>query len=128
MTTLFFRGTLGDSISVTFVEIWDEKSVIAYIFMVVCLIYVFLAMFTILNMLIGILCEVVSAVSEAAKEEAVVDNLRETLLGILEQFDEDGNQSVSKDEFELLIKDPEAVKALESKDEFELLIKDPEAV
>jgi hypothetical protein len=118
MTTLFYRGTLGDNVEYFFLELWEEaeKTSLAYIFMGAALIFIFLSMFTVLNLLIGVLCEVVAAVSASSKEEILVDNLRETLLGILEQFDEDGNQTVSKDEFELLIKDPEAVKALESVD------------
>jgi hypothetical protein len=119
MTTLFFRGTLGDSVEGVFHEIWyvaRTETGIAYIFMGAFFLFVFLSMFTVLNMLIGILCEVVAAISASSREEVLVDTVRETLLSVLQQFDEDGNNCVSKDEFELLMKDPGAVDALASLD------------
>ena len=64
-----------------------------------CLHIIFLSMFTVLNMLIGVLCEVVSALSARSKEETLIDNVRETLLGLLQEFDKDGNHTIGKSEF-----------------------------
>merc|ERR1719387_1953193 len=60
---LFFAATLGDNILQVFLEIY----VINWFMALVYLVMVFLCMFTLLNMLIGILCGVVDQVSQASK-------------------------------------------------------------
>ena len=44
-----------------------------------------------MNMLIGVLCEVVSVVSAQSKEEILIDKVRETLLDLLSEFDDSWN-------------------------------------
>ena len=93
----------------------DNKN-IAYVFVGVFLLYMFLSMFTVLNMLIGVLCEVVSAVSKASEEEVKVDAVRETLLDLLGQFDTDGNHTIGYDEYLAFCNHKEAQKALKGLD------------
>ena len=117
MSTLFYNLTLGDSISGVWSDLWEaayesEDGTVFYVFLIVFAIYVFLSMFTVLNMLIGVLCEVVSALSARSKEETLIDNVRETLLHLLMEFDTDGNQTIGKDEFQQFCDAPIAQKAL----------------
>jgi hypothetical protein len=119
MTTLFYAGTLGDGIW----DLWKDLEQVGhdgdsrgYIFLVVFFAYVFLSMFTILNMLIGVLCEVVTAVSEQSKEETLIDYVRDTLLHVLNEIDADGNGTVSRVEFAQLCQDPRCLAALEDLD------------
>ena len=116
MSTLFYAGTLGDSIWQIWQDIWQlgkEGDPKGYIFLGVFFLYVFLSMFTILNMLIGVLCEVVTAVSQESKEETLIHYVQSTLLTVIEEIDESGNGMVSREEFVKLIKDPRAIKAFE---------------
>jgi len=76
--------------------------------------FVLLATYTVMNMLIGVLCEVVSAVAAAEKEQMQVSFAREKLGGILDELDEDGNGKISQDEFAGLLNNREACIALHS--------------
>jgi hypothetical protein len=119
MTTLFYVGTLGDSIWMVWQDIWQlgkDGTPAGYIFMVVFFAYVFLSMFTILNMLIGVLCEVVAAVSEDSKEETLIDYVKDTLLRVLKDIDEDDNGMISRNEFAVLCSDERSKKAFEDLD------------
>merc|ERR1719235_1370836 len=77
------------------------------------IVFILVSALTILNMLIGVLCEVVSAVAEAEKEKAVVTYVKATLIDVLNDLDKDGTGTISKDEFAVLLEVPSAVKALE---------------
>jgi hypothetical protein len=107
MSNLFYIGTLGDNIGAVFLEIFYTDYVCGVLFVL----YIFLTMFTVLNMLIGVLCEVVSAISEQSKEEILVDYVKETLLKVLLEFDDEGDGLVSRKEFEALMDNPDARKA-----------------
>jgi hypothetical protein len=78
------------------------------------LFWVLLSSFTILNMLIGVLCEVVSAVAAAEKENNVVQYVKDTLLGVLHTFDADGNEKICEDEFAEFVSHPDTKAPLES--------------
>merc|ERR1719230_2567530 len=63
-----------------------------------------------LNMLLGILVEVVANTGEGEKARIKEENFREAVSSILGEMDEDSNKKVSKDEFHKM-KDHETVKA-----------------
>ena len=65
-----------------------------------------------MSMLIGVLCEVVSQVSRAEKENAAVKLMRNTLVDKMKTLDEDGSGSISKDEMRAVLKDPHLVEVL----------------
>jgi len=69
--------------------------------------FIFFSSFTVLNLLIGVLCDVVSGVAVAEKEQSAVNYLRSTLLDILECHDQNGDSAIQKDEFKLLMRNPE---------------------
>jgi hypothetical protein len=108
MICLFYSGTLGDNITFIFEEIKARKWSMA----VVYLVYVFLTMFTVLNMLIGVLCEVVSEVDAKSKEDILIDYVRETLLKTLMEIDEESDGMISRREFEALMENEDARAAL----------------
>merc|ERR1719210_951790 len=66
----------------------------------------------VLNMLIGGLCAVVTAVAAAEKEKALVNYVKSKLFDVLHRLDEDQNGTISKSEFDQLVHIPEAVTAL----------------
>jgi len=77
-------------------------------------VYIVLASMTVMNMLIGVLCEVISAVAEEEKEGMIVDEVNEKFGEIVKQLDTNNDGTLSWDEFKLILDYPEALKALES--------------
>lgn len=75
------------------------------------LFYIF-ASLTIMNMLIGILCDVVATVAESEKEDALVSEMENTITGLAISLDERQRHSISKEEFDKIIQYPEMTLAL----------------
>jgi len=76
------------------------------------LIYMVIASLTVLNMLIGVMCEVVSMVSQAETEAMVAQNLKDKISKMLHILDVDNNKGISQDEFRFLLQNPAAMRAL----------------
>lgn len=77
------------------------------------LVFILLTALTVMNMLIGVLCEVVSAVAANEKEEAAIRVMKQTILIELKKFD-DGDGLIDEDELNELMADPYSVTVLES--------------
>jgi hypothetical protein len=75
--------------------------------------FILLSSFTVLNMLIGVLCEVVTETSNHEAENAMVELVREEITAVFEQIDTSGDGTVSKDEFNLMKDKVEVREALE---------------
>jgi len=71
------------------------------------LLFIFLSSFTVLNMLIGIVCEVVSNVSKHEKAEEEARFLKNNLMNILDCYDKDEDQSIGPEEFTTFFNNPE---------------------
>eukprot|EP00929_Paragymnodinium_shiwhaense_P110759 TRINITY_DN7799_c0_g8_i1.p1 TRINITY_DN7799_c0_g8~~TRINITY_DN7799_c0_g8_i1.p1 ORF type:complete len:795 (-),score=181.08 TRINITY_DN7799_c0_g8_i1:103-2487(-) len=114
MHTLFLYGTLLDSPGSVTRELGKESFVFALAFYGFAL----LAAFTVLNMLIGVLCEVVSAVAAIEKESITCSMVKEGVEQILEEtgIDQDGDNMISQAEFESILDNPEAIRLLKSVD------------
>lgn len=77
-------------------------------------IYVALASLTIMNMLIGVLCEVISAVAAEESEFAMIDKVHEKFGALVERVDDNNDGTISWDEFKGILDLPETLAALES--------------
>merc|ERR1711998_240327 len=64
-------------------------------------------------MLIGVLCEVVSAVTQEEKDEAAVRMVKQSILVELKKFD-DGDGEVTKEELDKVMADPHSKAVLHS--------------
>jgi len=71
------------------------------------LLFILLSFFTLMNMLIGILCEVVFSVKQSDKREAEIAYLQLHMGEILECYDKDDDAKLGPEEFDLLMKNPE---------------------
>jgi hypothetical protein len=109
MFTLLVAGTICDDITAVADSLKDESPILCAIFFE----FVVVAAFMMLNMLIGILCEVVTAVSEAEKEKAAVSFLKERLLHVLQEVDQTRAGRISKQEFSTFVMHPEAKQTFE---------------
>merc|ERR1719265_1392655 len=99
-----------DSFS-TFMFAMKEQSMACFI---LTWIYIALASLTVMNMLIGVLCEVISAVAQEEGESMMVDKVNEKFASIVEELDTDGSGKISWEEFQQIIDFPVALNALES--------------
>jgi len=113
MNTLLLRGTLPDLAD--FVNDVGSENIM---FSVVLLVFILLSSLTVMNMLVGVLVEVVSVVSSVEKETMSVSRVKRVVTSLLQDtgIDQDGNAQISKDEFELLLLDPHAARILQEID------------
>jgi len=109
MHNLILYGTFLDALS-DFLKDVQAESVPCFI---LSWVYIMLAALTIMNMLIGVLCEVISAVAAEEKESAMVDQVREKFESIVTRLDDNHDGILSWKEFQLMLAFPEAVDALE---------------
>eukprot|EP00927_Polykrikos_kofoidii_P001663 TRINITY_DN10635_c0_g6_i1.p1 TRINITY_DN10635_c0_g6~~TRINITY_DN10635_c0_g6_i1.p1 ORF type:complete len:766 (-),score=142.67 TRINITY_DN10635_c0_g6_i1:342-2639(-) len=111
MWTLFMDGTLLDGVSITSREMMHKEAYAAFF---VLLVFVLMSAMTVMNMLIGVLCEVVTAVAAAEKEDAAIRLVKETVLVMLQKLDEDGSGEISKEEMNMVFDDKGALAVLSS--------------
>merc|ERR1719161_3332850 len=81
---------------------------------VVFWIYMFLGALTVMNMLIGIVCEVMSEVSDTEKAKLESDQMTQALQSVLQEIDQDFDGFVSKDEVASMMDNSEAIAAMRS--------------
>jgi len=79
---------------------------------VMFVVFVFFSIFCVLNMLIGILCEVVATVKTVESERMDLDILKSTLKSVLQEIDVNHDGMISKAEFLLMFEKPRAIEAL----------------
>merc|ERR1719321_2374349 len=110
MMTLLFDGVIPDEADVVRLL---APSGLGYQLLMIS--YILLASLTVMNMLVGVLCEVVSVVSSVEKEQSLVNYVRGTLLHMLQTsgIDADGDNLISRPEFEALVQTPQAAKAIQ---------------
>ncbi|CAJ1376440.1 unnamed protein product [Effrenium voratum] len=109
MQSLFLHGTLLDSISDLVADFITQEQYLA-----LALLYAFLILsaITIANMLIGVICEVITAVAAAEKEAIQITWVKETLNRVMGCTDENFDGKLQKSEFFMIAQDKDAVRAL----------------
>jgi len=110
MYSLIVYGTFLDSLA----EFCDDIRAESTPCLIVVAIFVVLASMTVMNMLIGILCEVISAVAVEEKETMVTEKVYDKLGSIVRTLDKDGDSTVSFRELCLIMEEPEALEVLNS--------------
>lgn len=110
MVTLLFEATLPDLN--TFVTSVGRHHM-GYAF--VCMLYILLASLTVMNMLVGVLIEVVSVVSAVEKEQMQVNFVKSKLEEMMDVtgLDTDTDTKISRREFENLLLNPRAAKIIQ---------------
>jgi len=112
MSTLLLRGTLPD-LADLIEEVGNQHELYAAFF----LLFVLLSSLTVLNMLVGVLVEVVGVVSAVEKEQMTVQFVKWKLLDLLkahgiEEEDCNGEMEISRSEFETLLLNPTAARMI----------------
>eukprot|EP00927_Polykrikos_kofoidii_P084895 TRINITY_DN9081_c0_g1_i2.p1 TRINITY_DN9081_c0_g1~~TRINITY_DN9081_c0_g1_i2.p1 ORF type:complete len:652 (-),score=149.45 TRINITY_DN9081_c0_g1_i2:16-1971(-) len=110
MHTLLVHGTLMDNIGELVYELIEESVINAVVFYI----FVLISALTVMNMLIGVLCEVVSAVAATEKEQLTVTYVKGQVQEILRQggVDQDGDGMISKVEFAQILENAQAARIL----------------
>eukprot|EP00931_Biecheleriopsis_adriatica_P115140 TRINITY_DN90977_c0_g1_i1.p1 TRINITY_DN90977_c0_g1~~TRINITY_DN90977_c0_g1_i1.p1 ORF type:complete len:634 (+),score=153.24 TRINITY_DN90977_c0_g1_i1:268-1902(+) len=99
--SLTMHGTFLDAVSDIMGALLQE-SVIGFVIMYI---FVIISAITIMNMLIGVLCEVITAVSDAETEALRVAWMTETLKTALDGADENSDGFIDVDEFYRMLSD-----------------------
>lgn len=108
MNCLLLQGVFADQAS--FLQNLQQFDIEYYLFMLSYLVFVSL---TVMNMLIAVLCEVVSVVAQVDKEENSMRELKSKIGDVLKSLGvPEGAQEVSKEHFSNLADNPEAVRSL----------------
>mmetsp|Transcript_69266 Transcript_69266/g.150761 ORF Transcript_69266/g.150761 Transcript_69266/m.150761 type:complete len:564 (+) Transcript_69266:124-1815(+) len=118
MLTLLVMGTILDDVTACTDTIRASGN---YMMLLCFIVYILLNSFTMMNMLVGILVEVVGSTAEGEKNRMLEENVRESIRTIFGKMDQDGSGVISRNEFLKNARHRTVMKALE-----ELNIKDKE--
>eukprot|EP00928_Gymnodinium_smaydae_P064265 TRINITY_DN47656_c0_g1_i1.p1 TRINITY_DN47656_c0_g1~~TRINITY_DN47656_c0_g1_i1.p1 ORF type:complete len:499 (+),score=102.74 TRINITY_DN47656_c0_g1_i1:149-1645(+) len=108
MYSLLVYATLLDDLS----DFMDSLRFQSGPLLLLAFIFIGLAALTVMNMLIGVLCEVVSAVAEKEREEIQRANVVEQMFNIISSLDTNSNARICYREFAEIMQKPEALRAL----------------
>eukprot|EP00928_Gymnodinium_smaydae_P034484 TRINITY_DN2441_c0_g2_i3.p1 TRINITY_DN2441_c0_g2~~TRINITY_DN2441_c0_g2_i3.p1 ORF type:complete len:688 (-),score=152.33 TRINITY_DN2441_c0_g2_i3:34-1914(-) len=110
MSTLLLRATLPDM-----AEVVEDVGKDSFWLACLMLVFILLSSLTVLNMLVGVLCEVVSVVSSVEKERMTVRFMKVKLLELInrEGIDANCNQNISRDEFMDLLLHPQGIRVIQ---------------
>jgi hypothetical protein len=114
MLMLTFHGALLDEAGEMMSELRSEVPSCSVVFGIVIL----LSAITMMNLLIGVLCEVMFTVAKTEKKKDVEANFRSTIDTILDEFhnDTDGDGLISVEEFRHIMRHERTFKALREVD------------
>lgn len=110
MYSLIIHATFLDDLADFADSIRAESSIC----LIISVIFIILASMTVMNMLIGVLCEVISAVAEEEREAMITDKVYEKFSKICERLDSNLNGRLSWPEFQQIMASPDALAALDS--------------
>ena len=74
--------------------------------------FIFLSAFTILNMLVGVLVDVINRMSKAEKLRVNIEFVRATIVKVLRDIDRKGEGKLTRLEFDKLVSSPQVREAL----------------
>lgn len=103
MRHLLIMATILDDITACVTAIRSSENMFMLMMFWAC---VLISSFTLFNMLLGILCEVVEATAEGERAKAEDLVLHETMLKFFAQMDTDKNGVITRQEFSLMSQDP----------------------
>jgi len=109
MWTLLTQGAFMEGVYESTQCLLEERQYGAFIAFCV---FVILSAFTVMNLLIGVLCDVVNKVTTAEKEEQDIRSLQKSIMVTLKELDDDDSGLLSKQEIQEVFEEPGAMKVL----------------
>jgi len=110
MRHLLIMGTILDDLTACTNAIRNSGSISMLLIFFVC---VLISSFTLFNMLLGILCEVVEATGNNEQAKAELENLHTTMTHFFKAMDLDGNGEISRNEFVGMCRDEVVMQQME---------------
>jgi len=107
MYSLLFYGIFLDNVGPLSRDLKAEP-----VLLCVFLLFVLIGALTVMNMLVGVLCEVVTAVAATEQEEMLVSYVHDKLSRVMALLDSDGGGTISKLEFIGILDNADAVRCL----------------
>lgn len=114
MWTLFLDGTLLDGVGDLLRTLLDMGEWNTICSVIVFLFFILLSALTVMNMLVGVLCEVVSTVAQDEKDAAAIRLVKQSILVELKKFDEEGLGLISRAELGKVMTNKHALTVLRS--------------
>jgi hypothetical protein len=111
---LFIMGTILDDITLCCNSIRSSEK--PHTMLAAFILFVLISSFTMLNMLIGILCEVVCATGEGERNKNTEAHVREAITNLFRRMDKDNNGEITRDEFLSMKRDKDVMSALQELD------------
>lgn len=109
MQTLVTQGTLLDNIT----DLMDMLRATDWFSVLLMYVFIVLSAVTVMNMLIGVLCEVINGVAAAEKEMIQVSYVKDVIQKVMQMgIDQNGDGFIQKEEFFAMLGHLEAVEAL----------------
>jgi len=101
--TLFTRGVLGDNLDETVQAILDQSLVLMWLFFI----FFAITFATLLNMLIGVICEVISDSAAEEEEENSRHMIEDTIVNAFHDIDQNSDGTVCVDEWNQMCDNPD---------------------
>lgn len=108
INSLLLDGVLPDNAQIVN-DLADEE----WYYWPIIMFFLLLAALTVMNMLVGVLVEVVGTVAEAEKESMAVTEMRDQLEKVMKELDGDNTGCISKSEFGKILLNRNAAKLLQ---------------
>jgi len=96
MLSLLVMGTILDDVTACTDAIRATKNMWMLLAFIM---YILINSFTMMNMLVGILVEVMARIAEGEQQKTLEDGVRDSMMRVLSSIDEDNSQTVTKTEF-----------------------------
>merc|ERR1719146_85378 len=108
------NGTFLDSVGSVLTPLLETNTVNTVLGVCFFMAFILLSALTVMNMLIGVLCEVVSAVAASEKGDNAIRIVKDKLLVMLRELDEDGSGKISQEEIQQVLAYPDALRTLDN--------------
>eukprot|EP00929_Paragymnodinium_shiwhaense_P073086 TRINITY_DN37152_c0_g1_i1.p1 TRINITY_DN37152_c0_g1~~TRINITY_DN37152_c0_g1_i1.p1 ORF type:complete len:885 (+),score=229.80 TRINITY_DN37152_c0_g1_i1:215-2869(+) len=114
MYFLLIHGTLLLSTDYKVMEIAAESEAIVspFVLNTIYMFFILLTAILLMNMLIGVLCEMVSVVAAAEKEQLLGNYVGSKVHQVMALIDEDGGGTISREEFMMILDNADAMQAM----------------
>jgi len=107
--SLFTRGVLGDNLDETVQAIMDQSLLLMWVFFV----FLIITFATLLNMLIGVVCEVISDAAAEEEEQESADLLKNTITDAFQEIDSNDDGLVCETEWMRISENPKVRETME---------------
>lgn len=108
--SLFTRGVLGDNLDETVAAILDQSLILMWLFFL----FLIITFATLLNMLIGVVCEVIAEAAAEEEEADTVNNLSATIQEAFEEIDTNEDGLLTQQEWSHINQNPKVRKSMAS--------------